>query len=254
MWFRCFLLIVTLMVGLPTAAPKAGEEPRVHIAGTIIPTILAVKEPGPYNEIYELLIEGYIPAPQLHMVPIRRANLMFFSGKMDCLYISSDELPFFVQGGLSPADLVISDVIHRIFVKVYTLEGAPVITAAEQLIGQNVAVDITVGEPSDVNQKFFDNRATLLPAETIEQTLALLAQGRVTAAIVYDIDMAIRRARFPEMPDFQADPGFSLEDEVDTMACRRNSRTEALIAHINQQLAALKSSGKLAAIFTEAVQ
>lgn len=242
-----FILWV-IMIALPL---RADSRTPIILMGVKIPGLFDAEKPGPYNEIYDRLTIGYEPRPQLRMAPLRRAMTSFLFGDADCFLFGTTERRIYIEQGIADQELLISDHINEITLKVYARRGETAFKTVQDLNGHYIALDQGAMSVERISTELRLIPDKILPAQTLDQAFLLLAQGRVNAVVAFDSDVNIfqRRIDAERRNGFAA--AFSIESSRDAVVCRKTPLTEPFMRHIETRLAELKEAHQLGAILNE---
>lgn len=243
----CYTLALASSLWPVTPAILADDTGHdIVIAGTQIREVFDDYAPGPYNEVLALLGASFDGRVDLRAMPVKRAQRFFFEGSADCFFVGTELESFYLERGIGRDQLLLSDGVHVVRMRAYTLPGTPVISKASELAGKQVAVDIATGGKDFVKQEFLPPDTRVISANSMDQALALLSQRRVDAVIAFDFDMSLYLNQQDRPTALGYDRAFILAQNNDVIACKRSPATEAFIRHVNSQLALLSSSGRLA--------
>lgn len=237
--------LIIIGMGLPVASeagvPEADDKP-VIVSGMQIPYVLDDAKKGPYNVIFDEITKDYKGTVRLNIQPYKRAHLTFASRQSDCLYIATNKLSAYVERGFPNSQIIISQSINEIELRAYSKAGADKINSIEALKGSAVAYDVTAG-PMEQLQSLLGANVEILPVLDIEQAFSLLDADRVSAAVVFDVDMEIWKSRKPKGFPYKPVEGIGLWQDGDALACWKNTNTRSLINHVNGKLPSLRASG-----------
>lgn len=245
MTIRFAMMLGMLMFSVPTMAQE--EQPLILMRAKI-PGLFDTNNPGPYNVIYDRLIEGYGPRYTLREAPLRRAITAFVKGDVDCFFFATGDVNIYHDRGVPEGSVLISSPVNSVSLKLFSREGTPVINDISSLKGSYVAVDQGATEISRAADHLSLSTDKLLPAQTLAQAFLLLNQKRVDAVLAFDSDVAIYQKNSADAKTYGVSESLSLGASQDSVICKRSARTEVFIAHINQKLAELRASGALQTI------
>lgn len=237
-------LIVGLVAAIGAASAVHAEQ-VLQIAATRIPQIYDPDAPGPYDAILAQLTKGFALEVNVDVMPPRRALRVFASKRVDCYFVSSDREDFFRRRGLPWSELIHSDPINTLTARIYSLQSQPLITSIDQIHGKTIAVDLSVGEATELNQHFFGGRAVTLPVGSVGQALSLLEQDRAVGAILFDYDVRNHAKAEGVEGQVHVSPALVISQLNDTVTCWSGDKTHAFLRHINSTLAALRETGQL---------
>lgn len=223
----------------------------VTIVGTLIPGVLDDAEPGPYNEIYRIITEGFPGEIEFSLVPIRRAQRSFYNRQAMCTFVGSNAVQFLTARGIDINDVIFSTAIKHINVRVYTMPSVPIVNSSDQLAGKVVALDIAAGGLDVFKEMFLPDDSIVISTNSVEQAFALLAQGRVDAVIAFDFDVDMLKKQLPGISEVVHAPGYAIAANDDLLSCWRTPETEALIEYVNIKLAGIREDGRLQALIEE---
>ncbi|MEX0299759.1 MAG: substrate-binding periplasmic protein [Kordiimonas sp.] len=210
-----------------------------------IPGLYDTDNPGPYNAVFERLMVGSSYNYVLREAPLRRATTAFIKGNADCYFFGTNDKSIYQEQGVPKRDLLISDPVNPISLKIYTRAGETVINEASELQGLFIAVDQGATEISRAAEHLSVSPEYLLPAQTLSQAFRLLNQKRVDAVMAFDSDVRIYQGNSSDASHYGVSDTLSLIVSHDSVVCRRSDVTEQFISHINEQLSSLKKSGDL---------
>ena len=240
---------ILLFISLALYPLHAEEQDTVTLFGTSIPGMFDENEPGPYNILYNRLITGVRASVVLTMLPIRRATKVFSARGVDCMFLGAPNPEFYSEQGLKAEEIIYSNTVKAIALKVYAPIGAAPYENATILFTGNYVIDMGVGEIKPLGQIIPVDREGVLFASTLVDGFKLLDQGRVEALVAIDIDVQTLQAKDKRYRQYPVSETFELRRTKDVFVCRKFPRTERFIADINSKVAELKSTGLLDAIF-----
>ncbi|WP_262694367.1 substrate-binding periplasmic protein [Kordiimonas aquimaris] len=226
----------------------SGKAVSIEIAGVIIPGLFDMGNPGPYNEIYDLITADYTQPIRLRALPIRRARRSFFGERSDCIFVGSATPRVYAERGMTADDLVFSKSINSISMMAYTRPGEPVIRSEDDLEGKLIALDAGAGSVDFVKPLFLPESTGAIQTNTPAQAFALLEQRRVDVAVAFDYDVSLLMKRDPAIANFEFEADYSIVSNEDVLVCRRSKQVEELMSHVNDKLEALRASGRLSEI------
>lgn len=244
---RIVAIVVVLM--LPTAL-GAEDEPPIVLMGVKIPGLFDTEDAGPYNKVYERLIGGYGLEYSLREAPLRRAINAFVKGDVDCFLFATGDKNIYIGHGMAGDELLISNPINFVALKLYTRAGEAVIHDVADVRGSYVAIDQGATDISRAAEHLSIDPNQLLPAQTLTQAFLLLNQRRVEAVVAFDGDVKTYLKRAADSRTYGVSETLSLGSSQDSVICRRTETTERFMSHVNKKLSELSASGELKQILS----
>lgn len=228
---------------------QAQEKDIITLFGTAIPGIFDEKNPGPYNVVYNRLVAGVRADIILTMLPIRRATQVFRDRGADCLFLGSPNPDYYYARGVKATDIIHSTTIMAVALKIYSPQGKEAYEDASILHEANFAVDVGIGDVSNLGGLIPVEREGALFASTLMDGFKLLDQGRIEALVAIDFDVQALMARYPQYSKYPVSKNFVLRRTEDVFVCRKFPRTERFIADIDRRTKELKELGLFDDIF-----
>ena len=246
---------IFLLFSIPLHASEvehtgAAPEP-IKIIGLRVPWLLDYEKPGPYNKVANALFDEVPLAVHLELQPLKRAMRHFFEGDADCFFMGDTDEAYFKGTPLADTPIIVSEPFNTVNMRVFSYGTEEPFSSVDQISDKRVAVDLGVGGIVRIMQ-VIPNLTQMVDALNADQIHAMLSQGRAEAALMMDYDYELYAARHPEQALLQYDPGFSVQKADDAMMCKKTSRTEKLIAHVNARIAGMSKSGQLVSILRPA--
>lgn len=238
-----------LFISLAMSPARAEEQDTITLFGTAIPGMFDDNEPGPYNTLYNRLLEGVRADVVLTMLPIRRATRFFSARGVDCMFLGAPNPEFYSEQGLKADEIIYSNTVKAVALKVYAPIGTAPYEDASILFTGNYVIDMGVGEIKPLGQLIPVNREGVLFASTLVDGFKLLDQKRVVALVAIDVDVQTLQAKNKRYLQYPVSKTFELRRTKDVFVCRRFPRTERFIADINSRVSELKGAGLLDSIF-----
>ncbi|MCK0070561.1 substrate-binding periplasmic protein [Kordiimonas laminariae] len=235
-----FIIAISLiMTSSSVSAVRVDDD--LTVFGTEIPRLFHSQQPGPYDQLFDTLVGEY-PSYSLMRMPMRRAQRRFLAGEADCLFVGSKDPETYEQLGMPADEILLSDAVNRVAIRVYTRSGEMIVRDLEQLRGKTVAIDFGAGTSELFYKRFREKDITILPVAKLEQAFSLLKQNRVSAIVAFDFDVELYVNRHPgDAEIFSYDPTYLLEENSDAIVCWRSEGSEAFIKHVNKRLEELKA-------------
>lgn len=230
--------------GTPTETPAASGA-AIKIVALEIPWLLHTQTPGPYNDLMDALFEDFASPLEVSILPVRRALREFFGGSAHCYFAGNYNDAFFEIGGLRRDDVMYSEPFNRSAIRIFTPMGQPTIGSLAELSNRTVSIDAGVGAVTSVRAALPQSTATVV-ATSVEQSHAMLAQGRVHAAIMVHYDYRLFSAHNQAQPTLHFDDGLIFRGIEDKVMCKPDATTNSLIEHVNKRIDTLARSGQLA--------
>lgn len=209
------------------------------------------KTPGPYNVLYDRLITDIGANVILTMLPIRRATRIFSARGADCMFVGSPEPTFYIEFGMIEEEIIHSETVMAISLKIYSPLGSAPIEDASVLNTVNFAIDSGVGDVSYLKDVIPHKETGLLVASNLVDGFKLLDQGRIKALIAIDIDVRTLQSKNAKYGSYPVSDTFVLRQSEDVFVCRKSPRTERFINNINVRIGELRSRGQIDDIFTQ---
>lgn len=230
---------------------QAADGDKITIFGTAIPGIFDENEPGPYNTLYNQVIAGVSFPTVLTMLPIRKATKVFGERGADCIFAGSPDESFYTERGFDVEELVISDTIQDIRLKIYGPIGGSPIEDYRILSDINFAIDIGIGEVHMLRSKIPVEGESVLYAQTLTAGFKMLDVGRIQALIAIDVDVEALKMKSQRYRQYPVSDTFVLRKTEDVFVCRKMMRTERFIEEINQRMVELRQTGQLDSLFKQ---
>ncbi len=225
------------------------DQDTVTLFGTSIPGMFDDVEIGPYNIIYNRIIAGVRADVVMTMLPIRRATKVFSARGVDCMFLGAPNPSFYVDHGMREEDIIYSDTIKTVFLKIYGPIGSEPYEDASILHAENFAVDVGVGEIKNLVHLIPIQREGALFASTLVDGFRLLDQGRVSALVAIDIDVKTLQAKDARYDKYSVSDSYVLRQTKDVFVCRKFPRTERFIEDVNRRTKELRQAGLLEDVF-----
>lgn len=245
------VLTSLLLLVLPAFHIASGQEasapakPTIKIVALEIPWLLHTQTPGPYNDLMDELFLGFDRPLEVSIMPVRRALREFFGGPAHCYFAGNYNETFYELGGLKRDDVVYSKPFNLSSIRIFTPVGEPAISSLKELGNRHVSIDAGVGAVASVRAELPKSTATVV-ATSVEQSHAMLAQGRVTAAIMVHYDYRLFSAHDQTEPKLHFNDQLVFREIEDKLMCKPDVATNGLVQHVNNRIDALARSGDLA--------
>ncbi len=239
-------LLIAFLLCMFAFSAEADDE-TVIISGTEITGLFDSKMPGPYDNVYTYLTEGFASV-KLIREPIRRAQRGFFKQESDCLFVGSAVEDFYLLRGMPKDKLLMSNGVNQVTLRVFTRPGEPVIENLNALKGKVIAVDSGAGTSTNFYDRYFSREVQILSTEKLEQAFLLLKQKRVVAVVAFDLDVNLLLKRQPSAALYEFSENFMLDRNEDAIVCWRSAKTERFIEHINKRLNEMHKEGTMQAL------
>ncbi len=245
---RLIAAFLSLTVSMDASAqPTPGETNDVgKIYATAWGMTLAEDGTGFYNDLARLLLDDIENKPRYDLIPYRRANRIFAQDKSSCHYPST--LNYMAATGIveDTSDLVESYFMLRSVAHIFSRYDTAPVTEKEDVTGKVIAYPMGAEVP-----RLLDGfGASFIPVNAEKSKAELLISGRVELMIAYmpDVVFVFRELDKP-MPPY--DPNFTINDDNIAIVCHRTPGNEALIAHVNERIVALRESGALGTFLSD---
>ncbi len=244
-----FYLCLQLLSPALIQADNSQEDDVQDKADTPVPFVLADMPglmgrtvPGPYNTIFNLLIAG-VPVPvSTQFLPTQRTLNHFLSGKAACIFPGSAVYDF-ASASEKPTRIIASDTLLTTYLRVYVPLETPPPTSIADL--QTMALASEQGSQQSVNDLMVgDKTLSVLQVSSLHQAFQLLRSGRVDGVIAFDFDVQ-NYARGHDVAWIHHAADFALSESKDAVLCSDGPKARAIIAHVNDRLAAMRASGRL---------
>ncbi|UTW56133.1 transporter substrate-binding domain-containing protein [Kordiimonas sp. SCSIO 12610] len=234
---------------VPNDAPRPKTpEDTIIIAGTMIPDLFHPVKRGPYNAIYDQVIEGISEETglkiTLHTLPVKRARRTFTSQNSDCYFLSTKEYPGPLAEAPDATSLIHSITFHESHMKVFTPDGTPPPANTIGLKGLVVAADQGTGQgdnllralPEGVNVEY---------TTSLEQSIDMLSSDRVDAVVAYDLDMILFEMHNPSHKSLITDDDFILYTSEDSISCWNTAKNRKFLKAVNAHVKTLIEKDQL---------
>lgn len=247
---RIKLLVASMALFVSAAAQsqqQAYNPEPLNIVALQVPWLLDEKKPGPYNKMVDELLLTYDEKVSVKVLPLRRAMRHFFNGNADCFFVGNYDEPYFRDTGVSRESIIVSKPFNTVSIRAFTRRGEVPVESLDDLYERRIAIDLGVGGSARV-KKLFPNLTNTIDSLNVAQAHAMLIKGRVNTVLMMDYDYQLYAARHPKKERLVSSGEFQFERVEDALMCIKNSRTLALIDHVNARIADLKQSGMLATL------
>lgn len=238
----CFFLFLPSPAA---AADPASTEGRLSVVGFKVPWLFDDEIPGPYNAVFDHMRQTYAHDINIDFLPTRRAERRFFNGTPDCYLIGDYQEGVFEERGLQRSDIVISDPINMVQIRLVTRPGEPVVSSLDDVYDRTLVIDLAIGGYDRVSRVHLTKPAAAIDSDGVRQAVNVLLQKRVDIAMVMDYDLTLFLERNPNVQKPAFDPNLVIEKVKDAVVCKRNPRSLKFIQHVNEQLVAMRASGEL---------
>lgn len=244
------VLLLSALLSLFPA--QAQESDTITLFGTSIPGMFDDREPGPYNIIFDRLMAGVRADVIVTMLPSRRATKVFSSRGVDCMFLGSPNPLFYSAFGMKPEEIIHSDTIKVVALKIYGPAGRSPFEDSSILFRANFAVDVGIGDVSYLKDLIPFEREGVLFARTLVDGFKLLDQGRIEALVAIDLDVQSLNAKSSRYYErYSVSQTYELRRTEDVFVCRKFPRTERFISDINKRTIELQLAGLLDDVFAK---
>ncbi|TNE60873.1 MAG: hypothetical protein EP335_17700 [Alphaproteobacteria bacterium] len=228
----------------------ANDAGSINILATDWGLTLKADGSGFYNELARLLLEGEEAGIRYEIQPYRKAVRQFVDTEGTCLFPTN--LSFLARSGLIDGDE--NNAVHHHYVQsrpfirarihLFSQPGTPPVHNLETIRGQTVAYALGASTPYLLRQygAFF----IAVADETDKAQLLLSRKVDMMTAALPDALFVFRSLGVPPAP-------YAADAPVDVsllhVACHGSDTTRAFLARLDQRIATLIASGRLAAFF-----
>lgn len=222
----------------------AFEDAPIEIIGGNIPYVFSDQKNGVHNRVYEKIIVGSPLAINLTFTPYQLAIERFSKHQADCQYIASDDPSFYSSYlKLPPEQIIISDTINQVNMRVYSRVGTPPPRELFSLLQRTLIIDEGTYNAFDRNfTKAGD--ITIIKTNLPQESILKLKQGEGDYAILFDLD-AEAYFRSSHTQPLPMSKELSLRTVGEALVCWKSEKTSRLIHHINDKLSLLKKNVSL---------
>lgn len=241
------MLVFSFAVSSTEFEDASAEQNPIKIVGLQVPWLLDFDKPGPYNQIADELLLNQPQQISFEILPLMRAMRHFFEGDADCFFVGDVDEAYFKQSPLANVPILVSEPFNTVAMRIFSFDREKPYSSIDQISDQRVAVDLGVGGIIRI-RKVIPELAQAFDALNADQVHFMLTRRRAEAALMMDYDYALFAARNPTKPKLQYDPAVAIEPANDAIMCKKNKRTEALIAHVNARIEEMNRSGELQAL------
>lgn len=242
-WFRWIVSLLVMALWGPTLlAAQTPSKDTIVILKASIPGIFDVQKPGPYNHLFDTVMEK-VGTPVSHrwgQVP--KAMFDLYMKDVDCIFISSLSTDYFEKWGFAKEQILASDPVNDIAVRVY---AAPGVTPPKDLRG--FVGRLAVGDHTTIDslrvRGALPRGLNIVETEGYREAFDLLDQGRVDFVIAFDFDASLY---FDSVGvEYPTNPEIILVELQDAVSCVKSPKVEAFLVDLNAVIADLRKSGQL---------
>ncbi|MEX0299760.1 MAG: hypothetical protein AB3N28_11880, partial [Kordiimonas sp.] len=127
-------------MGWERFGPLYADDHEIVIAGTEIPALFDETPNSPYRRIFSAITYGAKTPVRLELMPPLRTLHVLLERSVDCLFVGGTNAQSYVDRGMPADELLISDVVNRTQLKLYTRPGEPIVNSVADLDGDVVAL------------------------------------------------------------------------------------------------------------------
>ena len=223
------------------------DDHPVVISGGRIPHVFDPDQPGPYNQIFDLMRAG-LPRPvQVQFFPLSRAMRQMTSGQYDCFAMALKHSPNWARLGMDPKQYVFVGPIAWLRINVYVRKGETLSDTSNNGVG--IAADSTINNLKSAFSGDWGNRE-MTQTESFVDALQLLADRRVDVALAYDVDVQSLADDHPLKGQVVAS-GVTVAEMEDGIMCKSSEAMLPIILGLQENLDNLAADGSLEEILKQ---
>ncbi len=214
----------------------AADAPTMRIVSLEIPYTYQPGGSGPYNQVFDRLVDGYAGDVVVDFLPSGRARRTFLEPDRHCLFVSTDS---FMDPDAPGSTVEFIGPVLTLSVTAYVRADGPPLSAPADLRTTPFAID--------VNLRRIAREHGLEPLFSIQdqvQMVELLTQGRVEALVGFDYDLELISNRL-NVRDKVRPTALVFETTSDGITCKTTPETAAFRALLRKNLDVISSSGWL---------
>lgn len=240
--------IAFLAVGLTHLAWADEQQSEIKIYGGVVEKLFESNGQGPYNKLLKSIFDNSSYALNVSYSGFRRANRGFISDKNSCHFIASDSQSFYkTLDGLDISNLLFSDSINTVTLRIYSLKGSEPVASLDALKGHSILVDSPAMNSLGLYIEFPEN-VSWLTTKSAGQSYELLASKRGQYIIAYDLDIRIGVGEhFNDVVVW--DPALNLRSLNEVMVCHATEDNRKFISYFNKRLKEIKDNGQWNKLF-----
>lgn len=236
-----FLLLITAPIG------AAAQGDPVLISGGRIPHVFDPEEPGPYNQIIDLMKQGVSRPVVIEYFPMPLAMRQMQSGRFDCFAMALKHSPNWARLGMDPNNYIFVGPIAWLRVRLYVAAGK--MGAIDPASGDAIAVDSTIFDITGAFAEEWQN-ANLVKTSSFIEALQAVADGQVAAAMAYDVDVNSLAPEHPLQDQVKA-TGPTIAEMEDGLMCKGTDGMLPVILGLQEGLDRIATDGTLDRILSE---
>lgn len=213
-----------------------------------IPAIFEDKIQSDHHKLWDRLRIRMNKPILINFFPMKRAMRQFDVNRKSCLYLATLEKNYYKSKfWTNPTELLFSDPINQIFLKIYSARGVLKINSLEELNGETVIVRQSMIDHlnSDVLSL---KKVKLMGVSSHKQTIEMLDKNRAEYGLVYGSDANKIFSDLNIVP-LEATDDELLHSFYNGLVCHKTEGNRVLIDHLNSLMAELRKTGELKDIF-----
>ncbi len=240
----CFLLAsVSAGIGSPLLAyvgDAASEPPILTFTGPNIEWVFSADQPGPYNRLYDRILDESGITAKFMNLPFRRAVNAFRNKTVDCFFMGSNDLERGQTIGLKASEMRFIGPFNTYRIQAFTRpEDAEDISSFASLAFKKVAVDTTLAAifPKLLRLVVYDYANTELKVRAI-------ANGDIDVLVGYDYDLR-RMVERMGLADRVMPARYVMYENQAGITCQNTAAITPMLDKLQHAADRLRSSGEI---------
>lgn len=240
-------LLLTCSLLFSIQSVVAADDHPIIISGGRIPFVFDPDQPGPYNQIVDLMRAGLDRPVEIEFFPITRAMRQMANDKYNCFAMALKHSPNWARLGMDANQYVFVGPVAWLKINLYTLPGQRVPTGHDEDF--LVAADGTIADLKTVFEGHWSRHEMTATASFVE-AFDLLVQGRVHGVLAYDVDVQSLAADHPLQGKFVSST-ITVAELEDGLMCKSTSGMLPIILGLQENLDRLAADGTLDQILNQ---
>jgi ABC-type amino acid transport substrate-binding protein len=229
--------------------PQKKENP-LELISYNIPGVFESNVPSIHYEFWDLISKDLKRKVNFHFEPVRRGSRELKNRKNSCLYIASLNKNYYKNTvKMNPDDLLFSDVLTTMNLKVYSRYGLKPITSIDELKGKTIIFRTPYsGREQDALSSLSNANANVIRVDSQERAFEMLSKGRVDYGVGYDTNVKLFYEKQGLSP-FPVSKDFNLFKFEQGLVCKKSEENKKVIEAFNRISKILKKTGEMALLF-----
>lgn len=249
-------IVAAGFLGMVTCGPVASaSEPEqkpnarvITVSGTSVNGLFNADQPGPYNIVFNKLLDGFDGQVRLNIMPLLRAQRSFYGKVSECMFVGTKLETVHRGYGFEPEDILTSLPVKVTKIRVYSAAGTETVHSLLPLVDARVAADMSTGSNKKFVEAYLPPTTEVVLTNTPAQAFGLLDLGRVDHVMAFDLDVDILKSKDARYAQYVFDDDYAIVANEDVMQCHKRPDTERFITHINNRILSLSHTGELQAL------